>query len=234
MTRAPADPRLLAQLPPFSWLTETQLAWALPATEHRSYSTRTTIIRAGDKAEGLYIVLSGRVKVLHEDGQGHELLAEVVGPKEFFGELGLFDGTDCPVTIESDGACELVFVPRKLLLECLEDNPRAAMSMLRASVSRLCATHRKLGTVALTSVGQRVATVLLENGAEVDGEWHVGVGSEAIATMVGASREMVSRVVKGLIVAGIMRRSRRRLIVCDRDALAARVRSPASASEPSN
>ena len=223
MTRLPSDPSLLRKLPPFSWFTETQLTWALPTTERRTYPARTVILRAGDDIDGLYVVMSGRVRVLHEDGEGHELLTEMVGAHEFFGELGLFDASDCPVSIETEGACELLYIPRKVVLECLEDNARAAIGMLRSVVTRLCATHRKLGKVALTTVSQRVVMALLENGTEADGEWRVEVGAEQIAAMVGASREMVSRVTKVLIREGIVRRVRRKLFVTDRDALASRI-----------
>lgn len=231
MIRHPADPGLLRKLPPFSWFTDTQLTWALPLTERRSYSARTPIIKSGDKAEGLFLLLSGRVRLVHQDGEGHELVAEILREQDFFGELGLFDGADCPLTVETETACEVVFVPRKVVLECLEDNARASLCMLRTTVSRLCATHHKLGKVALTSVRERVAAVLLENGSEADGEWRVEVGAEQIAAMVGASREMVSRVVKSLIEKGVVRRLRRRLIVTDREALAGSVvRAPRAAS----
>jgi len=223
MTPFSSDPALLRKLPPLSWLTQTQLRWALPETRHRTYPARTTIIRTGDKAEGLYIVLTGRLRVLHQDGDGHELLTEIVGPHEYFGELGLFDGSDCPVDIESDTACEILYVPRKVVLECLEDNARAAMNMLRTTVSRLCATHRRLGKLALTTVRQRVAMALLENVSEAHGEWRVEVGSEQLAAMVGASREMVSRTLKNLIEKGIVRRVRRKLFVTDRQALAEQI-----------
>jgi CRP-like cAMP-binding protein len=220
MIRYPADPGLLRTLPPFSWFTETQLTWALPATERRAYPAHASILRAGDKADGLFVLLAGRVRLVHQDGEGHELVAEMLRGPDFFGELGLFDGADCPVDVEAETACEVVFVPRKVVLECLEDNARAAMCMLRRAVSRLCATHRKLGKVALTSVSERVAMVLLENGSEADGEWQVEVGAEQIAAMVGASREMVSRVVRTFIEKGVVRRVRRRIIVTDREGLA--------------
>jgi CRP-like cAMP-binding protein len=111
------------------------------------------------------------------------------------------------------------YLPRKVVLECLEDNARAATNMLRATVARLCATHRKLAELALTTVRQRVAMALLDNVSEADGEWRVELGSEQIAAMVGSSREMVSRALRGLIEKGIVRRFRRKLFVTDREAL---------------
>ena len=63
--------------------------------------------------------------------------------------------------------------------------------------------------------------VLVANGHEFSGEWHVNVGSEQIAAMVGASREMVSRVLRCMIDKRVVRRFKRKLIVMDRDALTA-------------
>jgi hypothetical protein len=78
-----------------------------------------------------------------------------------------------------------------------------------------------MANLALTDVYGRVAQVLVESGREVDGEWHVDVGSEQIAAMVGASREMVSRVIKCMIEKRLLRRYKRKLIVLERETLAA-------------
>jgi CRP-like cAMP-binding protein len=220
MTRFSAGTAALRTLPPFSWFTETQLTWALPTLEQRRYPARTVLLRPGEKPDGLYTVLSGRVRVVHQDKAGHALVAASVGPHEFFGELGLFDGAECPAFVETVEPTELVYIPRNVVLECLEDNGRAGLHMLRTIVSRLCALHRKLGAVALTKVSERVAAVLLEHGADCGGEWHVNVGSEQIAAMVGSSREMVSRVIKDFIARDLVRRDKRKLIVKDRGAFA--------------
>ena len=217
------DPQLLKRLPPFSWFSETQLAWALPTIEHRRYPARTVIQRYGDAGDGLYIILSGRVCVLHQDAQGHELIASSVGANDFFGELGLLDNEVCAAGIRSDTACEILFIPRKIVLECLEDNGRAAMCMLKKVILRLCETHRKLATLALTKVYDRVAAVLLEHSREGDGgERRVEIGSEQISGRVAASREMVSRVIKDMIGRGMVRRDKRKLIIVDAAALAAK------------
>jgi CRP-like cAMP-binding protein len=110
----------------------------------------------------------------------------------------------------------VLFVPRRTLIECAEQNPGAAMAMLRVVIDRLDQAHRKMATLALTDVYGRVANVLLESSCESEGEWHVQAGSEQIAAMVGASREMVSRVVKDMIRRGAVRRHKRKLIVVDR------------------
>ena len=77
-----------------------------------------------------------------------------------------------------------------------------------------------MADLALMNVYGRVARVLLENGREANGDWLVETRSEQIAGMVGASREMVSRVIKKMIAKGEVRRYKRKLIVLDRTALA--------------
>jgi len=93
------------------------------------------------------------------------------------------------------------------------------MLLLRTVTRRLADAHQKIGNLALVNVYGRVARVLLEEGHEANGEWHVEPGAEQIAAMVGASREMVSRVVKDMINRGIVRRYKRKLIVMDRQLL---------------
>ena len=226
MSRFAADAQVLKRLPPFCWFSDSQLAWAMPAVEHRTYPARTVIQRAGERGEGLYIVLSGRVCVLHEDAEGHELVAGIVGANDFFGELGLLGDELCAASIRSDGPCEVLHIPRKIVLECLEDNSKAAMCMLKTVVGRLCATHRKMAHLALSSVYERVATVLLENSGDPgSGERLVEVGSEQISARVAASREMVSRVIKNMIEKGMVRRVRRKLIIVDAGALAEQARA---------
>ena len=206
MARYSGDANVLKKLAPFSWFSDMQLAWALPAIEHRTYAAGSVIQAAGREGDGLYIVLSGRVCVLHDDGEAREFVAARIGPNDFFGELALLDHGTCIASVRADLECEILFIPRTVAVDCLEDNARAAMCMLRTVVGRLCDAQRKLGHLALTTVDQRVASVLLDNCVEAEGAWRVEVGSEQISAMVAASREMVSRVLKRMIEAGVVRR----------------------------
>jgi CRP-like cAMP-binding protein len=214
-----SNPDALRRLPPFSTLTGSQLTWVAAAIKHRTYPADACIVPAGEIPDGLYVILSGRVRIVHEDDDGHALIAACLGPNEFFGEMGLIDSTACPASIRAVDRCEVIWMPRKIFIECIEDNAAAALWMLRGSLDRLCAAHHKMANLALMNVYGRVARVLLENGHETNGEWLVDIGSEQIAAMVGASREMVSRVVKSMIVKGAARRYKRKLIVLDRGAL---------------
>src|SRR6185312_5276078 len=95
----------------------------------------------------------------------------------------------------------------------------AAVFVLQKALERLSAAHEKMASLALTNVHARVARVLLDNGYDSPGGWRVYPGSEEIAAIVGASREMVSRVLKAMIASGAVRREKRKLVVVDRQAL---------------
>src|SRR4029434_7691510 len=91
-----------------------------------------------------------------------------------------------------------------------------AMLILRSVVTRLREADRKIASLALMDVHGRVSRVLIELAREVDDVWVVDTGSEEMARMVGASREMVSRVLKEMRDSGLIRRDKRKIIVLDR------------------
>jgi CRP/FNR family cyclic AMP-dependent transcriptional regulator len=219
MSRFVCNPAILKTLPLFSWLRDAELAALLPRVEHRRYADRAVITRACERADGLYVILAGHVRQVLDDGNGRELIIAILGPREFFGETGLLNDGLHASNVQTQESCEVLYVPRNAVLECLRTNPNAALAMLGALLGRLSAAQRKLQRIGLMDVYGRVAHVLLETGRECHGEWVVEPGAEQIAAMVGASREMVSRVLNEMIRRAVVRRERRKLIVLDREAL---------------
>jgi CRP/FNR family cyclic AMP-dependent transcriptional regulator len=210
---------MLKSVPLFASASDEHLTAIMPAIQHRSYPARTCILRAGENGDGLHVILSGRVRIVLDDGEGHEIIVAVLGPNEFFGEIELIDGTARFANFDCTQPAEILHISKKAALEWLERDPAATMVMLRTVTRRLAEAHQKIGNLALVNVYGRVCRILLEAGRESNGEWLVEPGAEQIAAMVGASREMVSRVVKDMINRGIVRRHKRKLIVIDRQLL---------------
>jgi CRP/FNR family cyclic AMP-dependent transcriptional regulator len=211
------NPSMLKGMPLFSSLSEAELTAILQAAQHRSYAARTCILRAGENGDGLHVILAGRVRIVLDDGEGHEIIVAVLGPNDFFGEIELIDSSPRFANFDCTQPTEVLHIPKRVALDWLERDPAAAMLMLRTVTRRLADAHHKIGNLALVNVYGRVSQVLLEAGREgANGEWLVEPGAEQIAAMVGASREMVSRVVKDMINRGIVRRHKRKLIVMDR------------------
>lgn len=216
MTNLTVNPTILKTVPLFSLLSDNQLGSLFPAIQHRTYPRHAFMLRAGERPDALYIILAGRAKVLIEDGEGREVTLTIIGPSEFFGEMSLIDDKPRSASVEALEACEILYISKAAFLGCLKDNFEVAMLMLRSIVGRLREADRKIASLALMDVHGRVARLLMDLAREVNDVWIVDTGSEEMARMVGASREMVSRVLKEMRDSGLIRRDKRKIIVLDR------------------
>lgn len=226
MTNMTVNPAVLKTVPLFALLSDHQLAALFPAIQHRSYPRHSFMLRAGEKADALYIIMAGRAKVVVDDGEGREVTLTLIGPNEFFGEMSLIDDKPRSASVEAIDVCEVLYISKTAFMSCLKDNFDVAMLILRAVVGRLREADRKIASLALMDVHGRVARLIIELAREVDGTWIVDTGSEEMARMVGASREMVSRVLKEMRETGLIRRDKRKIIVLDHGSMSQRGSSP--------
>ena len=216
MTNLAVSPTILKTVPIFSLFSDHELAALFPAVQHRSYPRHAFMLRAGEHSDALYIILSGRAKVVIDDGEGREVTLSTIGASEFFGEMSLIDDKPRSASVEALEPCEVLYISKAAFMACLKDNFDAAMLILKSVVGRLREADRKIASLALMDVHGRVARLLMDLAREIDGVWVVDTGSEEMARMVGASREMVSRVLKDMRDGQLIRRDKRKIIVLDR------------------
>ncbi len=218
------NPQILRSVPLFASLTDEQFRVLQPALQQRSFPRGTFIMRAGEETDALYIILSGRVKVLIPDDQGREVILSVLGAKDFFGEMGLFDDQPRSASVETMEASQMLRLSKSGFLACLRDNFEFTMLVIRNLNKRLRDADRKIESLALIDVYGRVARLLLESAEMVDGELIVAHAppKQEIARMIGASREMVSRVVKDLQERGYIRAEKRKVFLLDKEAMSKR------------
>ncbi|HEX9182613.1 MAG TPA: cyclic nucleotide-binding domain-containing protein, partial [Burkholderiales bacterium] len=195
---------MLRSVPLFASFSEEPLRMLTTVVTRRSVTRGTIIMAAGDPTDSLYIVLSGRLKVMMSDEDGKEVILSILGPGEFFGEMGLIDDAPRSASVVAIEACELLAINRRDFKKCLAENFEMAMAVMRGLVRRLREADRKIGSLALLDVYGRVARLLLDMSETVDGQKMVTkrLPKQDIAKMIGASREMVSRVMKDLQMGG--------------------------------
>jgi CRP/FNR family transcriptional regulator, cyclic AMP receptor protein len=195
---------VLKAVPLFSSFPEEQLRTVAGFVVRKSVTRSTTVMAAGDATDSLYIVLSGRLKVLMSDVDGKEVILSILAPGEFFGEMGLIDDSPRSASVVAIEPCELLSIAKRDFKKCLADNAEMAMAVMRGLVKRLREADRKIGSLALLDVYGRVARLLLDMAETVEGEKVVTkrLPKQDIAKMIGASREMVSRVMKDLQMGG--------------------------------
>ena len=195
---------VLKSVPLFAGFPDEQLRTLVSVVTRRSAPRSSVIMAAGDPIDSLYIVISGRLKVMMGDSDGKEVILSLLGPGEFFGEMGLIDDSPRSATVVATEPCELISITKRDFRRCLAENFEMTNAVMRALVRRLREADRKIGSLALLDVYGRVARLLLDMAENVNGQKIVTrrLPKQDIAKMIGASREMVSRVMKDLQIGG--------------------------------
>lgn len=168
----------------------------------RSFPKNTILMNEGDETDSLYVITSGKVKVFVSDENGKEIILNILGPGEYFGELALLDDSPRSASVMTLEDSRFSVISRSDFQQCLVDYPDIAMSLIRALAQRIRSLTDNVRSLALMDVYGRVARTLLDLAADKDGKLEIEqrLTHQDIANMVGASREMVSRIFKDLTI----------------------------------
>ncbi len=187
----------------FTDLPESDLAALTSHATARRYKKNTIVVTKGDDSDSLYVILSGRLRVYLDDEQGNEITIRNLEPGEAFGELALLSGEPRAANVVTLQDSELSVVSKQDFMSCLTSNPSIAFRIIKSLVERIQAMTEDISSLALLDVYGRVAKVLTKNAREEGGKLVTGrVTHQEIANLVGASREMVSRILKDLRAGG--------------------------------
>lgn len=199
---------LIRRVPLFSMLTDAQAASVADAVVKRRFKRGETIVEQGKKSNALFILLNGRARVITADGRGREVILATLAPGDHIGEMSLIDNEPHSATVRAEVQTDVLMLGRLEFARCLPENSSMAYAIMRGLVQRLRQADRKIESLALMDVYGRVARSLLEAAVEnADGELLIRdkISRQDIAKMVGASREMVSRVMKDLEERGFIK-----------------------------
>jgi CRP/FNR family cyclic AMP-dependent transcriptional regulator len=198
-------------------------AWTLPEaylktlSEHgtvKAYPKNAVIVSQGDKSDSLYVILSGKVKIYLADEDGKEVLLNTQGPGEYFGEIILDEGprSASVMTLEPS---KFSIVSRTQAQEFLASHPEAALDLIRSLIQRVRVLTDRVGDLALLDVYGRVARMLLDLAQEQDGQLVIAepLTQQDMASRVGCSREMISRILKDLRTGGYVKSEGNQLII---------------------
>ena len=192
---------VLAGVSFFSDLAEDDLAQIAEHAVLESFKRGALIITEGDSADALYVVISGRVKVFLGSDDGKEVVLTVLVPGECFGEIALLDEEPRSASVAAMEKTKLLVIRRDPFLELLQGNPILTRSMIRSLAHLVRRLTDSVQSLALKDVYRRIVEIL-ERRAVSEGELRVineRLTHQLLADMVGASREMVSRIMSDLV-----------------------------------
>lgn len=180
----------------------------------KSFPKQTIIVSEGDETDSLYVILSGRVKVFVADESGREIVLGTQGPGEYFGEMAL-DGGARSASVMTLEPSRFMVVPRSRMREFLRSQPDFAVRLIEKLIRRSRALTASVKNLALLDVYGRVARLLLEL-AEEEGDKLVikdRLTQQDVADRIGASREMVSKILKDLALGGYISVQKKRITI---------------------
>ena len=202
------------QKPPFLGLSEQDLnALSLHAVT-RTFPKNTVVLSEGDKTDTLYIIVSGKVKVFLANEEGKEIVLDTQGPGEYFGEMALDEGprSASVMTLEP---CRFQLIPKGDVLELLQNHPAFAMHLIHKLIQRGRVLTEHVKSLALQNVYGRLAKLLNELAVSQDGKRIIQekLSQQELANRIGASREMINRIVKDLTIGGYVSVEAQRIVL---------------------
>ena len=171
----------------------------------RKFPKNTVLINEGDQGDSIYIVLSGKVKVFSSNEAGKEVVIAFHGPGEYVGEMSL-DGAprSASVMTVEPTACAVVSRThfRDFILAC----PDFALHLIEKLIERTRLATENIKSLALSDVYGRLVRLLQSLAQERDGRQVISekLTQQDIAERIGASRDMISRLMKDLVAGGYL------------------------------
>jgi CRP/FNR family cyclic AMP-dependent transcriptional regulator len=191
----------LRNVPIFADLDDVELEKIAKLGSRKKYKKGNIIVLEQEMGAALFVIITGKVKVVRMDEEGREVILSIFGPGEFFGEMSLLDGLARSATVVATSKAELFMIHRREFLDLLNEYPAVAISLLAELTMRLRKADAQIKSLSLKDAAGRVANVLLLLADDV-GVFKKGKVviedlplQQDMANMAGTSRETVSRMI---------------------------------------
>ena len=199
------QPALFRKLSLFSELDDRELAQIAGVAKTRRYAKDDVIFHADESGDVFCVIREGKVKITMISPEGKEIILTMMGPGEFFGEMALLDDSPRSATVIALEPLEVVTIWRTDFLQILADNfsiTKKIMSELSKRVRRMSLRIESLATMDVYGRLARFFLDLAQQQGKVLDNGYVAVTRpthQAIANMIGTSRETVSRLIHELM-----------------------------------
>lgn len=220
---------LLRAIPAFEKLSDQELRHLAANLGTQHVSRGAMIFHQGTPGTTLYIIVRGQVRIFTINEQGRELSVSIFREGNFFGELALLDGLPRSASARAIRSTTLLTLDREAFRRTIEANPQIAVTLLEELAARL-----RLATIAVEQLAGVPATQrVLRRLSELADQYGVADGDEIridlpltqddLASLAGATRETVNRVLSSLRDDGLIRIERSQVWVRNQAALELRV-----------
>jgi CRP/FNR family cyclic AMP-dependent transcriptional regulator len=206
---------MLKNIPLFAGLDEKELSLLEQHANTRTFPKNAILITEGDDTDSLYIIESGKVRIFMSNPDGKEIILNEQGPGEHFGELALIDDAPRSASVMALEKTRVSIISRQDFRQVLGKHPDLAFSLIRDLSRRIRVLSENVKDLALLDVYGRVAKTLLGMAKDTDGRLVIEhrPTQQDIANHIGASREMVARILKDLETGGYITVTKQQILI---------------------
>lgn len=215
----PGDDGLDDKVPFLARLEKTDRAALLALGHELSFAPRVVLLHQSEPSSHVLFVVEGWTKVTAAAANGYEALLALRGPGDVVGESAALTGRSRSATVTALEQVRTVAVQRDRFTQFLARSPAVSLALLGLTSDRTRAADRRRLEFASMNVRERFAALLLElarthgRHTAVGIELSVPLSKQELAGSVGASREMVQRLLKELRERGVVITGRRALVI---------------------
>jgi len=223
---------LLRKTPLFASLSESEFKALASRVSKRHAQRGELLFGEGDPCKGLYLVVSGKIRIFKVSAEGREQVLAIEGRGSSFAELPVFDGGSYPAGASASEDAELLFISRKDFQNFCREHPDVALKVIAVVGTRLRRLIGIIEELSFTTVRQRLIALILQltesggvpskDGVRVE----LTKSHQDFAAELGTVRELISRNLSRLQAEGFLEVEGRRLIVKDVAGLKRELTSP--------
>lgn len=178
------------------------------ATQSRvlTFPKGASVFNVGDPAQGLYILLSGQLKLALTSPQGSEKIVSIISPGESFGEAILYLERQFPLYAKATLDSQVLLVPKNLIFGMLDNDPHYARKMLAGLSIRMHQLVQNIEMLSLQNSTQRFIGYLLQISARAEDATRVRLPANkaTIASLLNLTPETLSRILNKLQQLGLI------------------------------
>jgi CRP/FNR family cyclic AMP-dependent transcriptional regulator len=213
----------------FSKLTPDDVEELAKIVVPKKYEADAAVFFQGEPSDSLYMLLKGSVKIKWASEEGVEKIVDILGPGEIFGELAMLDGHPRSATVTTCEPTEMASISRKDFEQFVAPRPEILWRLTESLCERIRKTSGSMLEMTSREVPYRLLSALhqlVEKYGQIaaDGSCllNLKVGVQDLAAMVGANRDVVSRLLHKYEADGLIELGKNNSLIVSRPAALAR------------
>ncbi|MBI5642529.1 MAG: Crp/Fnr family transcriptional regulator [Deltaproteobacteria bacterium] len=203
----------------FTRLNESQLDAFKDVVVISAYKKREIVFMEGDECTGLYIIRTGRVKVVRSSSTGKEQIINILNPGDLLGFEVFYDGTAYKNTAVAMEDCELCYIDKNSFFRILEKEPDVSKKLIISLGKELNHAYERIGNLGLLNakekLGHLLYTLANEYGVKEAGgvKLNLTLSRLEIAELLGITQETSIRLLKSFKEDGIIEIRRKEIFI---------------------